>query len=187
VTTLVENTPHAWSERALQPAPWDCALWSEAGQVQRFLAVLDHLELREGDSVLDFGCGSGRLCAFLPESVTYHAYDWAPGMLDRVRRDHERAIVYEELPEELFDHVVCVGPFNLRENWTREQTWQRLAQLWTLHTRRTLVVSLYRGLALHSLAYSAGWAAEFVEHMGCERFAIDTRHLANDIVLEMRR
>ena len=187
MSTLVENSPRAWSERALQPAPWSASLWSERGQVQRFLACLAHLELREGDTLLDFGAGTGRLCEFLPTEVSYHAYDWAPGMLARVRQEHERATVHEELPAMLFDHVVCVGCFNLRDSWTREQTWQRLSELWTLHTRRTLVVSLYRGLDLNGISYSPEAVCEFVRRMGCERFALDARHLANDLVLEMRR
>lgn len=187
MTTLVENTPRAWSERAVQPAPWSAALWSEAGQTRRFLAVLQHLALREGDTVLDFGCGPGRLCEFLPREVAYYAYDWAPGMLERVRREHERAWVLEELPEELFDHVVAIGCFNLRDGWTKEQTWQRLSDLWVLHTRRSLVVSLYRGSDSAHWHYDAEELAGLVRRLGCERFSIDGTHLANDLLLEMRR
>lgn len=181
------NTPEAWSGRASAPSSWAAAGWSENGQTQRFLATLRHLELREGDTVLDFGCGTGRLCEFLPRDTTYYAYDWAPAMLERVRRDHERAWVLDELPPQLFDHVVCIGAFNLKRGWSHEQTWERLADLWALHTRRALVVSLYRGADGSCLTYTAEWAAKLARQCGCERFLIDCSHLPNDLMLVMHR
>jgi SAM-dependent methyltransferase len=187
MTTLLENSPRAWSERALRPASFEAAMWSESGQTQRFLAVLSHLNLREGDSVLDFGSGTGRFCEFLPRSVDYFAHDWAPGMLERVAREHERATVLEQLPDSLFDHVVAIGPFNLRANWSMEQTWERLSQLWNLHTRRTLVVSLYRGSDMQTLSYSLANVSAFVRRLGCESFAIEATHLPNDLIVELRR
>lgn len=187
MTTLIKNTPAAWSERALQPAPWDAALWSERGQTQRFLALLRHLQFREGDSLLDFGSGSGRLCEFLPEDVEYHAYDWAPGMLERVRREHPRAETHDLLPDQLFDHVVAIGCFNLRDGWPKAQTWERLAQLWTLHTRISLAVSLYRGGDAESWRYDTSEVCEFVRRMGCDAFTLDGSYLANDLLVVMRR
>lgn len=187
MTTLLENTPRAWSERANRPASWEAALWSEAGQTQRFLAVLKHLNLREGDSVLDFGCGTGRLCAFLPNWVNYHGLDWSSAMRERVSLEQPRARVLDSLPETIFDHVVAVGTFNLAGEWTKEHTWEQLADLWNGYIRRSLVVSLYRGHDSSCLCYEPEDLAEFARRMGCASFAIDATYLENDLILEMRR
>jgi len=187
VTILVENSPRAWSERALRPAAWEAALWSEGGQTRRFLAVLRHLALREEDELLDFGCGTGRLCEFLPVDVLYHGYDWAPGMVERMALEHPRAVPLESLPDRLFDHVTAVGCFNLADGWSKERTWERLSELWTEHTRRTLVVSLYRGHDSACLRYEPEDAAEFARRLGCSTFAVDATYLPHDLLLELRR
>ena len=187
MTQLVENNPHAWSERASLPASHQAAMWSEGGQTRRFLAVLRHLELREGDTFLDFGCGTGRLCEFLPVDILYHGYDWAPGMVERVALEHPRAVTFETLPEELFDHVVCIGTFNLRDGWTKEQTFERLTELWTEQTRRTLAASLYRGHDPMCWRYEPEELAEFARRMGCAYFAIDAIYAENDVTLVLHR
>jgi hypothetical protein len=187
MTTLVENSPRAWSERALQPASHEAAMWSEGGQTRRFLAVLRHLELREGDTLLDFGAGTGRFCEFLPVDVSYAGYDWAPGMVERMVQEHPRARPLESLPDELFDHVVCIGAFNLADGWSKERTWERVSELWTEHTRRTLVVSLYRGWDDSCIRYDPEDAAEFARRLGATFFAVDCVYAENDLTLAVYR
>jgi SAM-dependent methyltransferase len=187
VSTLVANSPQAWSERARSRTSWEAAMWSESGQTRRFLAVLRHLELRSGDSVLDYGCGTGRFCAFLPPDVGYYGLDWSEEMRRRVADEHPRARVLCELPDLIFDHVVCVGTFNLADGWSREQTFAQLADLWNGYTRRTLVVSLYRGHDPSCLRYQPEDLVEFARRLGCQSFAIDATYLENDLLLELRR
>lgn len=182
-----ENTPAAWSERAAIATPWGASGWSERGQTRRFMAVLDHLAARDGDTLLDFGCGTGRLSAFVADGVGYTGFDWAEGMLDRARAEHPDAQFVSTVPAELFDHVVAIGPFNLPSGWSRGATWDTLAELWVESVRRTLVASLYRGDDPNCLAYAPQEAAEFARRMGCRRFAIDCTSLGNDLILEMRR
>lgn len=180
--TVVANTPLAWSERASASSSWDAAGWSERGQTQRFLAALRHLELRPGDSLLDYGCGTGRFCEFLPADVAYHGFDWAPGMRDRARVDHERAIIHDELPNVLFDHVVAIGTFNLPGSTHAEAT---IAHLLANHVRRSLVVSLYRGRDERCVRYRPDAIAGFANAF--RWFAIDCSYLDNDLMLVVRK
>ena len=182
--TVVENTPAAWSDRALLPAPWSAAAWSENGQTQRFLAVLHHLELRSGDTLLDYGAGPGRFCEFLPRDIDYHAYDTSVGMRERCQRDHERATVLDTVPPMLFDHVVAVGCFNLPGSVA--DTFQQVALLWHESVRRTLVVSLYRGDDLRCLIYDPAVVASWAKTLGARRYTVDA-HMDNDVILGMSR
>ncbi len=185
MTTTVENTPAAWSARANAHASSDAAMWSERGQTTRFLAVLAHLELRAGDTLLDFGCGTGRLRHFLPDHVSYLGHDTAPGMLARAAR--EGATIVSEIPAELFDHVVAIGPFNLADRWSIDDTYRTVARLWAESTRRTLVVSLYRGTDAACLTYDPVQLAAWARSLGARRFAIDATRLENDALLVMHR
>ena len=187
MTTTIENTPAAWSARSSSVnASWEAALWSEAGQTQRFLAVLAHLELRAGDSLLDFGCGTGRFRAFVPREVGYFAYDTAPGMLARAA-EQDGVTALGELPDALFDHVVAVGPFNLADGCSTGRTFETVADLWANHTRRTLAVSLYRGDDPACISYDPMTVARWAGRLGCHRFAVDASYLDNDLLLVLRR
>lgn len=162
-------------------------MWSEGGQTRRFLAVLRHLGIRDGDTVLDFGCGTGRFCEFLPPAVEYAGYDWAPGMLERMVHEHPRARPLETLPEELFDHVVCVGCFNLADGWSKERTFERVAELWSEQTRRSLALSVYRGWDASCLRYTPEDLAELARRLGCATFTLDASYLENDALVVLRR
>lgn len=186
--SVVENTPSAWTAASERPFSWEAAGWSRAGQEDRFRAVASHLDLKYGDTLLDFGAGTGRLCQWFPggmmgPTVEYHAYDWSAGMRDRCRRDHPHAIVHETIPlDETFDHVVAVGTFNLPGSSAHDH----LAKLWG-YTRKTLVVSLYRGDDERCLRYEPAELLAWVEELGAVRWTIDASYLDNDLLLVVRR
>lgn len=184
MVAAVENTPAAWDVRADLPTSWEAGLQSERGQVQRFQAVLRHLELRRGDTVLDFGCGTGRLCEFIPERVQYVGFDWSADLRRRAALEHPRARIVDVLSDTIYDHVVAVGPFNLG---TKQETWERMAELWGAHTRRSLVVSLYRGDDPLNIVYEPEELCQFARRMGCKWFTVDTTYLANDVLIAMHR
>lgn len=188
MTVLVDitNTPHAWTRRAAARTSWEAAGWSARGQARRFTAVMRHLHprLADGDRVLDFGCGTGALCDWLPDTVEYLAHDWAEGMRARVSADHPRALVLADITGIVADHTVAVGTFNLPGSVMRTQA--ELQKLWE-RTRKTLVASLYRGTDTRCLSYTAAELAEVAASCGCQRFAIDGLWLDNDLLLVMHR
>lgn len=187
VAAKVRNTPEAWTERASEPESWRAAGWSERGQTQRFLAAVGHLNLRPGESLLDFGCGTGRLSEWVPAGVEYVGYDWSPGMVLAASAAHPEAGFTCVPPVRRFDAVAAVGPFNLRDNWSKEKTWNVLSDLWAGRVGGVLVVSLYRGTDTSCIRYAAGELVGFCEWVGCADFVIDAGYLPNDLMLVMRR
>jgi cyclopropane fatty-acyl-phospholipid synthase-like methyltransferase len=185
---MTENSPAAWDNRADAPTPAAAGLQSEKGQTLRFLAVLRHLDLRVGDTLLDFACGAGRLAYWLPYGVEYFAHDWSPKLLDRAMLEHPGAHRVDELTDQVFDHVVAVGPFNLAGNWSREQTWETVADLWA-RTYSMLAVSVLRGTGTNQdvLVYTPAELAEAAATLGVKRFVVDGSYLDNDLLLVLRR
>lgn len=188
---MIANTPAAWDERALDmTTSWEAAGWSKESQEARFMKIAEMLEERiffPDDMVLDYGCGTGAFSVWLPDDAQYFGYDWSPEMRARARREHPRATILPELDDELvFDHVVCIGPFNLANHWSKEQTWETLVELWTMHTRRSLVVSLFRAreqTPSGMLAYTPTDVVELAERLQAKRFVIFADHLPNDLIL----
>jgi SAM-dependent methyltransferase len=145
------------------------------------------LHLRRADTLLDFGCGTGRFSEFLPLGVTYHGLDWSAAMRERAAFDHPQAIVMDHLPKSAFDHTVVIGAFNLADNWTKTKTWAQLKELWNEATRRSLIVSVYRGRDPNCIHYQPKDLADFAERMDCTTFAIDGTFLKNDLLLALHR
>ncbi len=182
---MVENTPTAWSERGrILPTSHEAAGWSEKGQTLRFLAVLEHLDLRPCDSVLDFGCGTGRFSAFLPRDAVYTGYDSAPGMIERARADHPGEQFHTDIPPVIFDHVVAIGPFNLPSD---DDPFAQIDWLWRMCVRRSMVLSLYCGNDSRCVRYEAGDAVALARRLGVQRFRMDTTHLDNDLIVSYQR
>lgn len=149
------NTPEAWSARAVSGEQWEACGWSRNGQEARMSAVVRRLGLEQGESLLDFGCGTGRLSEFLPADVSYTGYDFAAGMRDRARLEHPGSEVLDYLPPfRRFDAVVCVGPFNLPGGWSKQHTFHTLRWLWDTTGCRVLAASLYAGDDRNCLRYT---------------------------------
>ncbi len=181
---MITNTPEAWSERAKLSSSWGAALWSDRGQRARFESVLDALDLEPGDLLLDYGCGTGAFSELLPEDVNYVGYDWSHGMLKRARKEHPERRFVGVLRGDPYDHIICVGPFNLPDGWSKDQTFTTLSWLWKW-CRRTMVVCLYAGEDPHCLVYSEEETHEFATSLG-GRYSV-ARHLPNDLLLVIEK
>ena len=191
-TEVRPNTPEGWGERADAFAnPWDAAGWGEASQPIRIGKALSMLAPKAGHSLLDFGCGPGVMAGMLApwdefgaDGIAYTGYDWAPRMVARAHRDYPTRTFTSKYPTGHYDLVACVGVFNLRDNWSLEQTYSTLADLWGRCNVR-LFASLYLGTDERCLVYEPGevadWANANAGLWQLERW----RH--NDLALVLQR
>jgi cyclopropane fatty-acyl-phospholipid synthase-like methyltransferase len=188
VVTILDqtnNTPEAWSARAdVAATPHEACGWSERGQCDRLRAVVAALDPQPGDSLLDWGSGTGEFCRYLPADVGYVGFDFAEGMVIRAAREHPDHHFQAWEPMHAFDLVAAVGPFNLPENWSKQMTFATLRRLWD-RTGRTLCVSLYAGQDERCLIYTE----EECERFGSGesyRWNLD-RWRPNDLILTLDR
>lgn len=138
----MKNTPEGWTERAKTFADSAQATgWSRKSQRLRFQQIVFAISPAPGESLLDFGCGTGELLAYLPDGINYIGVDWSIGMLERAQSEHPGANFQTHLPEGTWDLTVVAGTFNLTDNWSKEQTWNSLESLWQ-RTRRAMAVAL---------------------------------------------
>jgi SAM-dependent methyltransferase len=187
VTVLdqTENTPAAWSLRAVvAETPWEACGWTQRGQAQRLSKVVAALDPHAGDSLLDYGCGTGELTRYLPAEIGYVGFDPAEGMVIRAAQEHPEHHFQVWEPGHRFDLVAAVGPFNLRGHWSKQETWATLRRLWDL-TGRALAVSLYAGDDQRCLIYDID---DVQSHLGGLSWdVVVERWRANDIVAVIRR
>lgn len=182
--TLVQNTPASWSERAASPCPLEAVGWSSHGQQDRFAAVLQALQPTAGESLLDFGCGTGALARRLPAGVEYLGYDWAAGMIARAQADYPESRFEAFLPAGAFDTVAAIGPFNLPDNWSKAETWATLRRLFD-RCRRALAVCLYSGDDPDCIRYQPHEVASVCDSTA-SRWRLE-RHRPNDLLAVMWR
>lgn len=180
------NTPEAWSLRAAAlPESWSACGWSEDGQRERHEAVVKSLDPRDGDRLLDWGCGTGDLADLLSTDVDYVGYDWASGMLARAAQAHPDRAFTSWVPSGVFDLVACVGCFNLPQGWSKEHTGWTLRHLWDTTACCALAVSLYAGDDPNCISYTGANAARFGAQLSSKVTVDQIRH--NDLLLTVRR
>lgn len=181
------NTRAAWSARAdNHPEPWAACGWSERGQRLRHQRVLWALDPQPGDSLLDWGCGTGELSEELPCDIEYVGFDSAAGMVTRASHDHPtRMFVDREPGLRRFDLVACVGCFNLPGGWTKHHTWHTIRHLWDSTGCRALAVSLYAGTDTNCLIYTEAETERRSRDLGID--VTVTRILPNDLLMVARR
>jgi cyclopropane fatty-acyl-phospholipid synthase-like methyltransferase len=94
----------------------------EASQRLRFEILLAGLDLSPGSTLLDVGCGYGKLLTYCRErghDVDYLGIDVSESMVQACRRRHGAAAALVGSTRDIarlgtFDHVVASGTFNVR-------------------------------------------------------------------------
>jgi SAM-dependent methyltransferase len=99
------------------PAAYDLLMDTIGANKLRKIWVEQYIRPRPDDQMLDVGCGTGAVVAFLPRDVTYLGIDLSPDYVASAQRQHgERArfqvgdvnsLAFE--PDETFDLVTAVG------------------------------------------------------------------------------
>jgi SAM-dependent methyltransferase len=88
----------------------------EVGQRLRFERIARHVD---GGTLLDVGCGSGELRAFLDGRVSYLGIDVVPEMVAacvaRFGPDSARVATVDDFAPASFDWVVASGTFNVKQ------------------------------------------------------------------------
>lgn len=163
VLAAIENTAAGWDKMAEADTAWAAAGWTEQGQRERFNRVFMALDLQPGESILDYGCGTGAFADWVDElddSIVYVGYDWSPALIRRAKSERPWHRFQNWDPVAEFDAVAAIGTFNLADRWSKQHTWWKLRGLWE-RTRRVLAVSLYAGGDERCLSYTLDEASAF--------------------------
>lgn len=182
VAVAVMNTPEYFDARADEYATsWGAAGWSEHGQQARFEAVLAELDLEPGESLFDFGGGTGALVDLLPDDFYYHHFDWSHRMRERCRMEHPTANVWATWPARKFDHAVAIGTFNLPGSYWRSDVLRLLVMV-----DKTLIVCFYRGDDPRCIKYDPHEILTMAQQTGL-KWKLVGDYLPNDFMLVLRR
>lgn len=99
----------------------ESAQYADRETQERRMAVLCEIGVARDSKLLDFGCGTGQLLAFLQRSMGYEGeyvgYDISPEAIELARSAHpagrfEVRNILEQPAEERFDFVLVSGVFN---------------------------------------------------------------------------
>jgi SAM-dependent methyltransferase len=181
----VTATAHWDQLAATQPTSWLAAGWSERGQKLRFHHVLDRLQPRRGDSILDYGCGAGGLRAYLDYGVNYIGYDPNPGVITAARERDPDGEYTATRPAGTFDLICAIGVWNLKADLEKTAALAELGWLWA-RTHVALTVSLYHGTDPACHRYEPCELVDTIERLGPSRWTLE-RHLDNDLLLTIRK
>ena len=143
----------------------ESAQWSDARTQRRRLEVLSEVGDLRSAKVLDFGCGTGTMLAYLQDALDYDGeyvgYDLAAPAVELAARLHpagrfERRDVLTEAVPEGFDYILISGVFNNRTTDGWGSSTRLLAALWP-HAKRALAfnaMSTYVDYQSEHLSYA---------------------------------
>ena len=155
---------------------------------ERRLRAILRLPFRSGDTLVEVGCGTGRLADLVPAEVGYEGLDWSPAAVEeaRARRPHARFRHGTEDDLEAADWIVASGPFNYADGWSKERTATAMRKMWQA-SRRGISVTVLRVPAEGRLHYCAVELAGFVEGLDWSELQLDRSYLPNDLCLRVWR
>jgi SAM-dependent methyltransferase len=189
VPWLGESSPQAWDSYAENGGPdyliADCG--SPESHERRLRAIL-RLPVKEEDTLLELGCGTGRLADFVPQGVRYEGLDWSPRVITHAqhRRPHNafRCGTVSDLTSH--DWVVASGPFNYAKGWSKNQTAEAVMAMWSA-SRRGIALTALRIPADGRLHYGGEELVSFLAECDWSHMELDRSYLPNDICLRAWR
>jgi SAM-dependent methyltransferase len=186
---LAESSPQAWDSYA--SAGGSDYLIADCGSPEsheRRLKALLRLPIEEGDTLLEFGCGTGRLADLVPSGVSYEGLDWSREVvtLARRRRPHGAFRCGSLVDLTPHDWVVASGPFNYAKGWSKSQTAEAVSVMWN-SSGRGIAVTVMCVPADGRLHYGAGELISFLAACDWSHLELDRSYLPNDICLRAWR
>jgi len=186
---LTESSPQAWDSYAIQGGPdylvADCG--SPETHERRLRALLQ-LPIKEGDTLLEFGCGTGRLADFVPRDVRYEGLDWSREVLTLARRRRPHGAFRSGSVADLTPHdwVVASGPFNYAEGWSKNQTAEAISAMWDA-SMRGIGLTVLRTPADGRLNYGGDELISYLAACDWSHLELDRSYLPNDMCLRAWR
>lgn len=186
---LTESSPQAWDSYASEAGPdylvADCG---SPESHERRLRVLLRLPIEEEDTLLEFGCGTGRLADFMPRGVGYEGLDWSREviMLARRRRPHSAFRCGSTGDLNPHDWIVASGPFNYARGWSKSQTAEAVSAMWNA-SRRGIAVTVLCIPADGRLHYGGDELISFLAACDWSHLELDRSYLPNDMCLRAWR
>jgi hypothetical protein len=186
---LTQSSPQAWDSYASGgEADYLIADCGSPASHERRLKALLRLPIEEGDTLLEFGCGTGRLADLVPSVVRYEGLDWSQGVitLARQRRPHGafRCGSVGELTRH--DWVVASGPFNYAKGWSKTQTAEAVSAMWDASTRGIALTVLCTP-ADGRLHYGGNELISYLAACDWSHLELDRSYLPNDMCLRAWR
>jgi SAM-dependent methyltransferase len=146
------------------------------------------LPFRDGDTVQELGCGTGRLADLIPAGVSYEGLDWSGDVIATARSRRPEARFREGAEDDLTttDWIVASGPFNYEHGWSKERTAASIRKMWRA-SRRGIAVTVLRVPAAGRLHYQPVELCELSQDFDWTEFEFDRSYLPNDLCLRAWR
>jgi SAM-dependent methyltransferase len=182
---LAESSPQAWDSYSRNGGAdyliADCG--SPESHERRLRAIL-RLPVKAGETIIELGCGTGRLADLVESGVQYSGLDWSQEVITLARRRRPQSAFTQGTVSDLEPHdwVVASGPFNYSDGWSKGQTAEAVAAMW-LASRRGIALTVLQTPAAGRLHYGSDELISFLAGCNWTHLELDRSYLPNDICL----